>query len=114
MPRPSAGEAVSYRHVESLTALAHLDMARGRHEACERSARAAVQALERELAHPTLVLAEAQAVLGECLLALARPAAAIGVLEPSIEVFRERLGSESWQARRVGELVADARAAGGF
>ncbi len=106
---PGAGEAPGHQHAYDLSALARLDLARGRPEACERSARAVVGTLEREISRPTLEIAEAKAVLGECLLALERPAEAVGVLQQSFDIFSERFGREAWQTRRVGDLVASAR-----
>ncbi len=94
---PGAGEKPGIQHVDDLAALARLDLARGRPEAC---ARAAVEALKREIARPTLEIAETKAILGECLLALERPA------------IKPLVGRQTSQWNLLSHLSADKRVNG--
>ncbi|MCP3996223.1 MAG: tetratricopeptide repeat protein, partial [bacterium] len=99
----------SYYDVPALLARASLYHARGDLPGCEGCARKAMALLRREVVHPNLITAQAQTVLGECLLAGGDSAGAAEILEDSHRLLAEILGPENWEVRRVERLVTSTR-----
>ncbi|MCP3996511.1 MAG: hypothetical protein GY722_15865, partial [bacterium] len=98
-------ESGSYFDVPALLAQASLSRARGDLPGCEAYARKALAWLRREVVHPNLFAAQAQTVLGECLLADGNSTRAAEILEDSHRFLAEILGPENWEVRRVERLV---------